>query len=189
MKNETTIKTAVAVTLTSDVKYIVASLWLAALVPSACGMGLFADTCDARNDVRVRVRDEMFQQLCKRDGKEAAAMAKLDKAKWDDLSGKDRKAMQAIRTRIKTQVDNRWMRMKLTVKQSIEEQVAAESGEPTVKTKKSLIERFTDFEVSATKGNKKNPELGDDILAGLLATWRVDLGEYLNSRPSIYIGN
>jgi hypothetical protein len=179
MKNETTIKSAVSVTLTTDVKYLVASLWLAALVPSTCGMGLFADTTDAKNEVRVKVREELFVQLCTRDSKDAAAMSRLNKAQWDDLSGTDRKAMQAIRTRIKTQVDNRWLRMKLAVRQSIEEQAAAESGEPTAKAKKTLIERFTDFEVAATKGNKKAPEIGDDILAALLATWRADLQEFL----------
>ena len=179
MTSETTIKTAVSVTLTADVKYIVACLWLAALVPSEDGMGLFADTTDAKNETRIKVREELFQQLCKRDGKEAATMARLNKAQWEDLSGNDRKAMQAIRTRIKTQVDNRWLRMKIAVKQAIEEQAEAEAGEPTVKAKKTLIERFTDFEVAATKGNKKAPEIGDEILAGLFATWRTDLQEFL----------
>ena len=179
MTTETTIKTAVTVTLTTDVKYLVASLWLAALVPSEDGMGLFSEVCDAKNEIRVKVRDELFQQLCKRDSKEAANMAKLNKAQWDDLSGNDRKEMQAIRTRIKTQVDNRWMRMKLAVRHSIEEQAEAEAGEPTAKAKKSLIERFTDFEVAASKGNKKAPEIGDEILAALLATWRTDLQEFL----------
>lgn len=179
MKNETTIKSAVSVTLTSDVKYIVASLWLAALAPSACGMGLFADACDVKNETRVKVREELFAQLCRRDSKEAAAMAKLNKAQWEDLSGTDRKAMQSVRTRIKAQVDNRWMRMKLAVRCSIEEQAEAESGEPAVKEKKSLIERFTDFEVAASKGNKRNPEVNNEVLSGLLATWRTDLQEFL----------
>ena len=179
MTNETTIKSAVSTTLTADVKYLTACLWLAALVPSDCGMGIFSDTTDAKNDIRVKVREELFAQLCKRDGKEAAAMSRLNKAQWDDLSGNDRKEMQAIRTRIKTQVDNRWMRMKLAVRHSIEEQAEAEAGEPMAKAKKSLIERFTDFEVAASKGNKKAPEIGDEILAALLATWRTDLQEFL----------
>lgn len=179
MTNETTIKSAVSVTLTADVKYLTACLWLAALVPSEDGMGLFSEACDAKNETRVKVREELFQQLCKRDSKEAANMAKLNKAQWDDLSGTDRKAMQAVRTRVKTQVDNRWMRMKLAVRHSIEEQAEAEAGEPTAKAKKTLIERFTDFEVAASKGNKKAPEIGDDILASLFATWRTDLRTFL----------
>lgn len=179
MTNETTIKSAVSTTLTTDVKYLVASLWLAMLVPSTDGLGLFSEQTDAKNEIRIKVREELFMQLCKRDGKEAASMAKLNKAQWDDLSGNDRKAAQAIRTRIKTQVDNRWMRMKLAVRQSIEEQAAAESGGVAAKAKKTLIERFTDFEVAASKGNKKTPEIGDEILSGLLATWRTDLQESL----------
>jgi hypothetical protein len=179
MEKETTIKSAVSTTLTADVKHITACLWLAMLVPTPCGMGLFADSIDAKNEIRLRVREELFQQLCRRDSKEATAMAKLNKAAWDDLSGNDRKALQAIRTRIKTQVDNRWLRMKLAIRQSFEEKAATESGEPTAKAKKTILERFTDFEVSATKGNRKSPEIGEDILAGLLATWRMDLQEFL----------
>ena len=179
MTNETTIKSAVSTTLTTDVKYITACLWLAMLVPTDDGLGLFSDSTDAKNETRTKVREELFMQLCRKDGKEATAMARLNKAQWDDLSGNDRKVMQAIRTRIKTQVDNRWMRMKLAVRQSIEEAAAVEAGEVAVKAKKTLIERFTDFEVAASKGNKKNPEVSDEILAGLLATWRTDLQEFL----------
>ena len=179
MTTETTIKSAVAVTLTADVKYLAASLWLAMLTPTPCGMGLFADAIDAKNETRVKVRDELFQQLCKRDSKESAAMAKLSKAQWDELSGTARKAMQTIRTRIKTQVDNRWLRMKIAVKQSIDEQVAKESGEPMAKAKKTILERFTDFEVSVTKGNKKSPEASDETLAKLLTVWKTELLEVL----------
>ena len=179
MTTQTTIKSAVAVTLTADVKYLAASLWLAMLTPTPCGMGLFADAIDAKNEIRVSVREELFLQLCRRDGKEAVSMAKLNKAQWDELSNNDRRAAQAIRTRIKTQVDNRWLRMKIAVKQSIEEQLAAESGEPTAKTKKTLLEHFTNFEIAATKSNKRNPEMSEEILAGLLVAWRSDLQEFL----------
>lgn len=118
---------------------------------------------EAQKKRREEYRNELYLQLSKKAGGDAAKAARLTAAGWDDLTGHEKKALQAARTRIKTQVDNRWKRLKKTAAVVAEEAAAEEAaatGQPApAKAKKTLMERWAAFEVESAKANKRTPEI------------------------------
>lgn len=142
-----------------------------------------ADMTSEEKAAKKECKEAIYQALSKREGGIAAKAAKLTGDAWKELTGHEKDEYQAERSRVKGLVDNRWKRLRIAAGQYKEEAAAkeaAESGQPQpAKAKKTLLERFTDFEVAATKGNKKSPEIDPAILADLLAKVRGAIVELL----------
>lgn len=142
--------------------------------------GVFLDDAnESQKKRREEYRTELYLQLSKKAGGDAAKAAKLTAAGWDDLTGHEKKALQSARTRIKTQVDNRWARLKKMATIAAEEAAAEEaaaSGQPQpAKAKKTLIERWAAFEVESAKANKKSNEIDPVVFAEWLHNVRAVL--------------
>lgn len=132
--------------------------------------GMFLDEpSESQKKRREEYRTELYLQLSKKAGGDAAKAARLTASQWDDLTGHEKKALQSARTRIKAQVDNRWARLKKTAATTAEEAAAEEAaaaGQPqAAKAKKTIMERWAAFEVESAKANKRTPEIDPTAFA------------------------
>jgi len=180
MKAIQSVREAVTVALNVEAKY-------AEVVRYFGDPGCFdAEPNEAAKKLKAEAKEELYQQLSKREGGDAAKAAKLTKDAWKDLTGTEKKRLQAARNRVKMLVDNRWARMKLTWKQAGEEMAtaeAAESGEPMpAKAKKTVLDRWAAFEVESTKAVKKSLELDPQRYAEWVAHCRAELQKMLDAR-------
>lgn len=146
--------------------------------------GVFLDEPnESQKKRREEYRTELYLQLSKKAGGDAAKAAKLTAAGWDDLTGHEKKALQAARTRIKAQVDNRWARLKKTATTTAEEvtaEEAAASGQPqAAKTYADQVQIWTDYEVRSTKANKRRPEADPQWLADLQKRYRAEIEAHI----------
>lgn len=146
--------------------------------------GMFLDAPnEAQKKRRGEYREQLYLQLSKDAGGDAAKAARLTAEQWDDLTGHEKKALQAARTQIKTQVDNRWSRLKKAASTAEEEakaKEAAESGQPApAKVYADQIQIWTDYEVRSTKANKRRPEVNAQWLADLQKKYRAEIEAHI----------
>ena len=138
--------------------------------------GVLADTDGMAADVkkdRDVLREELYQQLSQREGGLAAKAAKLDAAKWDDLTGHERKEYQKARNNVKNMVDSRWKRLRAAWAAIQAEDAAKAEGEPSsTEQRKDLMERWTLFYpkfVAANKNSKfKFKKVKPEVLDALI---------------------
>lgn len=125
---------------------------------------------DAQKADKKSLREEIYQQKARKAGGDQLKAAKVKD--WKALTGHERDELQQHRNVTLNAVDAVWKRMRIAWKGIQKEDKEKESGAPITATAKLLMDRFKEFDISATKGNKKSGEVPIDKLAVIMDATR-----------------
>lgn len=138
---------------------------------------------DAQKADKKAIKEEIYQQKARKAGGDQLKAAKVKD--WKALTGHERDALQEHRNVTKNAVDAVWKRMRNTWKDIQKTDAEKEAGAPIVAAAKLLMDRFKEFDISATKGNKKSGEVPVDKLATILDATRVALESLVKESKAV----
>jgi hypothetical protein len=121
---------------------------------------------EAEKADKKELKAEIYQQKAKKAGGDQLKAAQVKD--WKALTGHERDALQAAKNVTNNAVDAVWKRMRNAWRDIQKGDAEEEAGAPTDTVAKLLMERWKEFDIAATKGNKRSGEVPPDRLAIIL---------------------
>jgi hypothetical protein len=121
---------------------------------------------EAEKADKKALKAEIYQQKARKAGGDQVKAARVKD--WKALTGHERDALQAAKNVTNNAVDAVWKRLRNAWKDIQKGDAEKEAGAPIETVAKLLLDRWKEFDVAATKGNKKSGEVSVDRLKAIL---------------------
>lgn len=131
---------------------------------------------DAARADKKALKAEIYQQKARKAGGDQLKAAKVKD--WKALTGHERDALQAAKNVTNNAVDALWKRMRNAWRDIQQGDAEKEAGAPVpsgATGDKLLMDRWKEFDIAATKGNKKSGEVLVDRLKAILDYTQIQL--------------